>query len=657
MNHVEEKETVRQGTTERATAEPPVTDAADVAAIEAAGWPADLPATTYELFRRSAERFGDATALSFFLSVDDHRRTRDWSYRALLAEVTRAANMFTRLGVGPTDVVAYVLPNLPETHFTLWGAEAAGTALAVNPLLDADAIAEILRAAKAKVLVTLAPFPTTDIPGRAVAAALAAGTVTDVVLVDLADAVAGWKRLPARLMSLRAARSAAAPGRLKLHRYRRLTAAAPSDRLLRGTPPAAGDVSSLFPTGGTTGRPKIAVRTHANEVANAWMGSRMAGDAAEPGDTAFCGLPLFHVNAVLVTGLAAFLRGARVLLGTPQGYRAPGMVDRFWEIVEHHRVAYFSGVPTLYAALLQRPVAGRDLSSLRYCYCGAAPMPADGIRAFEALTGVPVLEGYGLTEGTCASSVNPPAGERRPGSIGLALPFGPVRAILRDPSGAYRRDAAPGEAGAICIAGPNLFTGYLGGEDRASWVERGDGRRWFDTGDLGRVDADGYVWLTGRAKDLIIRGGHNIDPAVIEDALHRHPAVELAAAVGRPDPYAGELPVVYVQLRPGGHAAEDELLAFAEAEVGERAARPKAVRVLEKLPQTAVGKIFKPALREMETRRFVEEALAEAGIAADVRAVVDPRRGMVATVRAAAGEDAVCAALAGTTFGMDVSAA
>lgn len=639
-------------------AEPPVAGAADIAAIEAAGWPADLPATTYEVFRRAAERFGDATALSFFLAVDDHRRTRDCSYRALFAEVTRAANVFTRLGVGPADVVAYVLPNLPETHFALWGAEAAGRALAVNPLLDADGIADILRAAKAKVVVTLAPFPTTDIPARALAAARAAETVTDVVLVDLADHVSGWKRIPARLMSLRARRGVPGAGRPRLHRYGRLAAAAPPDRLLRAAAPAAGDVSSLFPTGGTTGRPKLAVRTHANEVANAWMASRMAGDAAKPGDTAFCGLPLFHVNAALVTGLAAFLRGARVLLGTPQGYRAPGMVDRFWEIVEHHRVASFSGVPTLYAALLQKPAAGRNLSSLRYCYCGAAPMPADAIRAFEALTGVPMLEGYGLTEGTCVSSVNPLAGERRPGSVGLALPFGPVRALLRDASGAFRGDAAPGEAGAICISGPNVFSGYLGGEDSGSWVDRGDGRRWFDTGDLGRIDADGYVWLTGRAKDLIIRGGHNIDPATIEDALYRHPAVELAAAVGRPDPYAGELPVVYVQLRAGAAAAEAELLAFAEAQVGERAARPKAVRVLDRLPQTAVGKIFKPTLREMETRRFVEDALAGAGIAATATAAVDPRRGMVATVAVPPDRvEEARAALAGTNIAVEFASA
>ena len=641
--------------------EPPLARLADVAAIEAAGWPDDLPTDTYDLLRRAAARYGSGTALSFFLSVPQHRATRDWSFADLFAEVTRAANLLTALGVGPTDVVAYILPNLPETHFVLWGAEAAGVALAINPLLDAEAIAEILRVAEARVVVTLAAFPGVDIHDKALAAATAAG-VTDVVLVNLADQVQGWRRVPARLMGWRAARRSAARrerGGPTLHAYAGLAAAAPTDRLLRPRPIAPGDVSSLFCTGGTTGRPKIAVRTHANEVANAWMSGRMVGEVAGPRDTWFCGLPLFHVNAVMVTGLAAFHRGIRVLIGTPQGFRAPGLLDRFWEIVEHHRVTSFSGVPTLYAALIDRPVAGRDLSSLRYCYCGAAPMSADQIRTFERLTGVQLLEGYGLTETTCVSAVNPFGGERHPGSVGLALPFQPIRPVRLDEHGAYLGDAAPGEAGVIAISGPNVFQGYLGGPDEPGlWIERGDGRRWLNTGDLGRIDAEGYVWLTGRAKDLIIRGGHNIDPRAIEDALLRHPAVELAAAIGRPDPHAGELPVVYAQLHPGAMVDAAALLAFCEIEIGERAARPKAVRILDKLPLTAIGKIFKPALREAEVLRYVEETLAEAGISGTAAIAFDPQRGTVATVRVQAGAaEAVRRAFSGiTTFHMDVEA-
>ncbi|WP_034023190.1 AMP-binding protein, partial [Pseudomonas aeruginosa] len=181
----------------------------------------------------------------------------------------------------------------------------------------------------------------------------------------------------------------------------------------------------------------------------------------------------------------------------------------------------------------------RDLSSLRFALCGAAPMPVELIRQFEARTGLKVIEGYGLTEGTCGTSCNPRGGERRPGSIGLRLPYCQVKVAVLDGEGNYLRDAAPNEVGNLCLKGPTVFKGYLQ-QDRNRDIWIGDG--WFNTGDLGRIDEDGYIWLTGRSKDLIIRGGHNIDPQMIEEALHRHPAVALAAAVGKPDAKAGELP-------------------------------------------------------------------------------------------------------------------
>jgi len=635
---------------------PPVGRLGDIKAIEAEGWPEDLPSTTYELLRRSAETFGKMTALTFFVDAARHRETRDWSYAALFGEVTRAANLLAGLGVGRTDVVAYILPNLPETHFVLWGAEAAGVALAINPLLDTATIRDILCAANARVVVTLAPFPGNDLNARAITAADDTDSVTDIVLVDVARHVRGWRRLPAWMMGRRARRTMLPPRRAALHEYAKLRAQA-ADARLSVTPPAHRDISSYFCTGGTTGTPKIAVRHHANEVANAWMSSRMAGSEARPGDTTFCGLPLFHVNAAMVTGLAAFLRGARVLLGTPLGYRAPGLLDRFWEIVAHHRVASFSGVPTLYAGLLQKPVADHDLSSLRYVYCGAAPMPAEQIRAFEAQTGVVLLEGYGLTEGTCVSSVNPIAGQRRPGSIGLPLPFQAMRAVIVDEQGGYVRDAECDEAGAIAISGANVFAGYLSPRDNAGvWIDRGDTRRWFNTGDLGRIDADGYVWLTGRTKDIIIRGGHNIDPATIEDALYAHPSVELAAAIGRPDAYAGEVPVAYVQLRSGTTASEDVLLAFARDRVGEAAAKPKAIYVLDAMPLTAVGKIFKPTLRETETARVATDALARAGIDTQATARRDGSRGMLVSVQVPlASREAARVALSVFAFESDVT--
>jgi fatty-acyl-CoA synthase len=261
-------------------------------------------------------------------------------------------------------------------------------------------------------------------------------------------------------------------------------------------------------------------------------------------------------------------------------------------------------------------------------------MPTELLRAFEARTGVKILEGYGLTEATCVSSLNPIRGERRVGSIGLRLPGQQMRPVVLDGDGAFVRDCAEGEVGALVVSGPNVFLGYRDpAQDRGLWIDCGDGRRWLDTGDLGRRDADGYFWLTGRRKELIIRGGHNIDPGAIEEPLHRHPGVQVAAAIGRPDAHAGELPVAYVQPRPGAVVSEAELLEFLRHEIGERAALPKGIRVVSRMPLTAVGKIFKPELRRLEARSALEAALAEAGVPfRSVEIAHDAVRGMMAVV-------------------------
>jgi fatty-acyl-CoA synthase len=572
---------------------------ADVLAIEREQ--PSLAASTYEMIRVAAARHARSPALSFFASVEDHGRPATWSYESFFARITATANFFHSLGVGKDDVVAFVLPNLPETHLTIWGGEAPGIVFAINPLLEPAAIGELLRAAQAKVLVTLASLagPHVQVP-----------SLRHVVLVgpEFAEAIARQ----------------------------------PTDRLVSGRAIRPDDLSSFFCTGGTTGTPKIAMRTHANEVANAWSVGQVFGEAIGAGKTLFCGLPLFHVNAVLVTGLWPFSRGAHVLLGTAQGYRGKDVVPRFWELVERHRINFFSGVPTLYAGLLQQPVEGRDIGSLEYGLCGAAPMPVELMRSFQERTGLKILEGYGLTEATCVSTCNPPLGERRLGSIGIRLPLQPMKAVVLDPAGRYVRDCADGEVGVLVIRGPNVFAGYKVAEhNKGLWLDAGDGARWLNTGDLGRRDAEGYFYLTGRKKELIIRGGHNIDPARIEEPLHRHPAVQMAAAVGRPDAHAGEVAVAYVQLKPGASVTEAELMSFAAEHVAERAALPKKIRIIPAMPLTGVGKIFKPELKNREIEDSLAEALRDAGV--EIRSLkvgADPTLGTTVEVSVAAGSDA-----------------
>ena len=599
------------------TPRPPLSSAAEIRAVAPLGLPGDLPVSTYAVLARAAERYPAATALSFFAEASAYRRAAHWTYGELFEAVTKCANVLHGLGMRPGEVAAVLLPNLPETHFALWGAEAAGVVMPLNPMSDVTMLAALLNAAQARVLITLEPFPGTDLHAKGAALTRLVPTLRHVLLVSPAAHVGGARGVAARLLGQLRPRATFAPG-VSVSPFARALRRADGRSLCSARIISPTDTASMFATGGTTGLPKIAVRTHGQEVANVWMMTRMLGDAIDRESTMLCGLPLFHVNAALVSGLACFLRGARVLLGTPQGFRGPGLIDAFWKIVEHHRVSAFSAVPTVLVALLDRPVSTTDISSLRFIFCGAAPLSAELMERFERHAGAPVVEGYGLTETACAASANPVRGRRQPGSVGLALPLTEIRIVLVDSDGRFVRDAARGEIGAVAIAGPHVFNGYLDPSHNATiWIDRGDGQRWLNTGDLGRLDDDECLWLTGRAKDLIIRGGHNIDPAIIEDALLRHPAVRHAAAIGRPDAYAGEVPVAYVQLHPGATATEQELVTHLGGCIAERAAIPKAITILDEMPLTPIGKIHKPSLRLLDIAELARSRLHAAGIAFD----------------------------------------
>lgn len=623
----------------------------DIEAIEATPlWQRALPQSTLRVFKEQAAAMPTARALSFFLDIEHIAQPFTWNFKELYEDICRTANVFSSLGMTSHDVVAFVLPNLPETHFVIWGGEAAGIPMAINPLQDGAQIAELVNAACAKVLVCLAPTPGTDIWTKLAGHLDAMPSVEVIVWVDLRPYVSIVKRAALACIELQARRHVRGKRIVNLHE---LMAKQPHDRLISSREIAPTDASSYFCTGGTTGRPKIAVRTHGSEVFDAWaVGKVQARD--EAGTTIFCGLPLFHVNGQLVTGLMAWMRGYHVVLGTPQGYRGKDVIARFWDIVEAFKVNVFSGVPTLFAALQQQTVGRRDISSLEYAACGAAPMPLELARNFETTTGIKIVEGYGLTEGTCVSSTNPLDGERRVGSIGLRLPYQQMVAVVLDDDGAYVRLAAPDEVGVIAIRGPNVFRGYLDAlHNDGLWIEI-DGERWLNTGDLGRCDGDGYFWLVGRKKELIIRGGHNIDPRTIEEALLRHPAVALAAAVGRPDVHAGEIPVAYVQLRESASATENELLQFAARNIGERAAVPKHVRILRAVPTTAVGKIFKPALLEREIESVVRTCADELGVQfGRLKVVQDEQRGYVVQISARGAEQVLTEALGQYAFKVD----
>ena len=594
----------------------------------------DLPVTTYGLLSQTAGKFPSRNAVTYQLMSGPTDKCETFSWSELKDKTTQVANMLRELGVGETDVVAYLLPNTNETVLTYLGGQVAGIVNPINPLLGPEQIAAILRETNAKVLVTLRAFPKTDVSQKAADAVALAPNVHTVLEVDLHRYLTGIKKLIVPLIR---------PKTTVTHDAKVLNFSAEMNR--QSTTLAFEDstvdrVAAFFHTGGTTGMPKVAQHKYSGIVYNGWLGARLLFTEE---DVQICPLPMFHVFAAIVSLGASLASGAHVVFPTPQGYRGEGVFDNFWKLIERHKVTFMITVPTALSALMQRKVDA-DISTLRIAFCGSSPLPLELYRRFEEAVNaekgstdvkLSICEGYGLTEATCLVSINPPDGEKRVGSIGIPFPYTNVRIV----NVATQIDCGSDEVGEICVASPGVYDGktYTETAKNADLFYPGENSplgksvQYLRTGDLGRIDAEGYLWITGRAKDQIIRGGHNIDPAEIEEALAGHEAVALAGAIGQPDAHAGEIPCVYVELVDGATATEAELMAYAKANIHECAAHPKHLEIMDELPKTAVGKIFKPDLRKRAITRIFNAALANAGVAAEVGSVAeDKKRGLVA---------------------------
>ena len=585
------------------------------------------PESTYQLLLDAAAAWPDRVAMQWIPGPADYTRCLTWTYTELASTVTRIANALAALGVRRQDAVTLSGANTSMLYAATLAAQAVGIAAPVNPALSGERIAGLIRRTGSRVLIAAGP----ELDPQAWPRLLGVARRAEMAVV-LALRPDGARGAPPVLSLDEDPKSAGATdGQALVVAYLDdVIAGQPSGHLATGRP-AAADLAAFVHTGGTTGDPKVAAHTHANQLACGQGIARASG--LGPGAAVLGGLPLFHVNALVVTGIAPMFYGGRVAWLGPAGYRDPAVYAGFWKIVEHYQVAAMSAVPTVYGVLAQVPVDA-DISSLRLPIVGAAPLPPSVSEAFARHAGRPLLEGYGLTEATCASTWTRP-GEERPGSVGRALPGQQVKAVRIAGDGSWA-DCAPGEAGVLAISGPAVFPGYVTGPGPQLSQEGAVRDGWLNTGDLGSVDAGGFVCLAGRAKDLIIRGGHNIDPRVIEEALLRHPAVRDAAAVGRPDQHSGEVPVAYVVPAGPGRFDEAELLAWAGTAIDEPAARPKRVYPLEAIPVTAVGKQYKPALAADAAARAVTEALAAAGLP-DARATAAHDDGrLVVTVTGAA---------------------
>jgi acyl-CoA synthetase (AMP-forming)/AMP-acid ligase II len=365
-----------------------------------------------------------------------------------------------------------------------------------------------------------------------------------------------------------------------------------TDELDDGTPaidltdtphPADDALALLIYTSGTTGRPKGVMLDHAN--LNAMCRAVIQAFALTRVDHSLLILPLFHVNGIVVGTLSPLLAGGRATVA------GRFKTESFFDRIEQTRATYFSAVPTIYTMLCGLPANVQpDTSSLRFAICGAAPASVELLEQFESRYGVPIIEGYGLSEGSCASTLNPLLGTRKAGTVGLPLPGQTIRLV--DANG---QPVPDGEAGEVVIQGPNVMRGYLNRpEETATTVVDG----WLHTGDVGRFDDDGYLVLVDRAKDMIIRGGENIYPREIEAVAHQLPQIAEVAVVGRAHEVYGEEPVLFATLHPNKELDADAI----RDHLGDSLSKyklPVEITILDDMPKNPVGKIDKPALRRL----------------------------------------------------------
>jgi fatty-acyl-CoA synthase len=601
----------------------PLRSIADVAALERVPLATRIPSwDANDWIRGGLARAPDKIAIAYVADGRPDTPPLEVTYRELARRTNATANLFRALGVGDTDAVLYLLPTMPSLYTVMLASLAAGVSCCINWMLEPTHWAGLIMASGAKLVVVLGPTPGYEIweKFQTIRAELPAGV--RILTVQMP----GDRPLPDSDVELLAARQ-------------------PGDALAFSRTCGPDDIAAYVHSGGTTGSPKLVRLTHRGFCYKFWANTLVMAHTAD--DIIFSDYPMFHIAGFFGRGIMAIADGMKIVIPSPIGARDKVFIENYWKFVEKFRISILSGVPTTLAQLSKSPPRGEDLSSLRpYGVTGSTAFPAEVARALEKACGVKMMASYGATEYTQNVAQPPRDGDPRYGSAGLRLPYTQIKIVDIDAAGRITREYGVDEIGLVVVKGPSITPGYVEAAANAG-ILLPDG--WFNSGDLGRIDADGYLWITGRAKDVIIRGGHNIDPTVIEDVLLKHPEVVLAAAVSMPDAYAGELPVAYVQLVPNARATAEEVQAFAAAHCPERAAAPKQIIVMERMPLTDIGKAAKVALRLDAARRAFTAALADVAGAGrvSVRMVADPKQGNRAMIAVAPPADADRATIEG----------
>ena len=531
--------------------------------------------TPYQALERHAVANPEKAAVVFLTKTTHPFESTSRSYRQYHRDVTAAANLFRRMAGDAGSVVGLMMPIHPEALVAAWGATTAGVVNPINPHLELKLVVSILNQVKATVLVS------TRSHGPSAA--------------DYIDQIRD------QVPSLRAVYMVDGNS----DDFRTAIDRENGDKLNFTPVRDLSTTSGYLPTGGTTAAPKLVRLSNRGQMLGAWIAGSLMGAGED--EVVGVGMPLFHVGGLLMLALRSLVAGQTALLLTAGGFRDRDLVANFWDIVREFGMTSVLATPTTAAAIYANHSTAGGEHSLRNFTCGGSTVPIELGRKFAHRFGVHLREVWGATEYhgfiACQPQEVPPVF----GAVGLPAPHHRVIAAVVE-NGQFIRQCGPEEQGEILVCGPCVTAGYYDGTlDPSFFVEGGpDGRCWGNSGDLGHIDEQGYVWISGRSKDVIIRGGHNIDPGMIEEVLNAHPAVLLSAAIGRPDPLKGEMPIAYVELVAGADVEAAELLQLCREQVSERAACPIAIAILPKMPLTAVGKIAKPALRRLATQDVVQ---------------------------------------------------
>ena len=565
-------------------------------------YPPDVPETispfpeepVWWLLERSAQKYPDAPAISFPVAP----RARRLTYRQLVAEAEQFAKALASLGVKKGDRVGLLLPNSPQFVVGWYACQRLGAvAVGNNPLYTQRELAHQLSDAGVEILISL------DLLYPLAAAVKDQAGVKTIIVTKIGD----YLGFPInKLAPLKQKKEAQHEGRawppvpadaevtqwsdLMKGRYQDLPP-------LKVNPKE--DVAALVYTGGTTGLSKGAQLTHHNMVSNALQTATWFVDTAEGEEGIMCVLPFFHsygLSAVMNVGISKAMK--LVLLPRFE-------LEMCLKAIEKEKPTLFPGVPRIYIAINESPESRKhDLSSIRACFSGAAPLPVAVAEKFESISGGRLVEGYGLTETSPVTHINPIYGKRKFGSIGLPIPDTDCKLVdLDDPE----KEVKPGEEGELCIAGPQVMKGYWNRQDETDDMVRvhKDGTRWLHTGDIAKVDEEGYFSIVDRKKDMILVSGFNVYPTDVEQVLYRHPKIAQVAVVGIPDDTTGEAVKAYVVLKEGQTTTEEEILKWSrDPEHGLTGYRaPKHVEFRDELPTTMVGKVLRRVLLEEEKQK------------------------------------------------------